>query len=110
MNPAFGMRRELITRRTMLGAAATLAATPALAEECRFGPTPHQKGRPVFLDYDQAELDAAYENSVYEPNIGQIVRRLASQSDAVDCPTSPTWRPRNRSAIPTDPMAAPRWR
>jgi arylformamidase len=83
MRPEFGMRRQLISRRTILGAAATLAATPALAEECRFGPAPHQKGRPVFLDYDQAELDAAYENSVYEPNIGQIVRRLASQSDAV---------------------------
>jgi arylformamidase len=83
MKPEFGVRRELISRRTMLGAAATLAATPALAEDCRFGPAPHQKGRQVFLDYDQAELDAAYENSVYEPNIGQIVRRLASQSYAV---------------------------
>jgi arylformamidase len=67
----------------MLGASAALAATPALAEECRIGLAPHQKGPPVFLDYDQIELDAAYENSVYEPNIGQVVRRLASQSDAV---------------------------
>ena len=47
----------------MLGATAALAATPALAEECRIGPAPHQKGPPVFLDYDQVELDAAYENS-----------------------------------------------
>ena len=67
----------------MLGATAALAATPALAEECRIGPAPHQKGPLVFLDYDQIELDAAYENSVYEPNIEQVVRRLASQSDAV---------------------------
>jgi hypothetical protein len=66
----------------MLGASAALAATPAVADECRIGPAPHQKGPPVFLDYDQVELDAAYENSVYEPNIGQVVRRLASQSDA----------------------------
>ena len=36
----------------------------------------------VFLNYDQIELDAAYENSVYEPNIGQIGQRLASLSDA----------------------------
>ena len=47
----------------MLGATAALAATPALAEECRIGPAQHQKGPPVFLDYDQVELDAAYENS-----------------------------------------------
>src|SRR6516225_9755334 len=67
----------------MLGATAALAATPALADECRIGPAPHQKGPPVFLDYGQIELDAAYENSVYEPNIEQVVRRLASQSDAV---------------------------
>ena len=82
MNDEFG-RRGLINRRTMLGITAATVAAPALAEECRFEPPPHQKGPLVFLNYDQIELDAAYENSVYEPNIGQIVRRLASQSDAV---------------------------
>jgi arylformamidase len=82
MNDEFG-RRGLINRRTMLGITASTVAAPALAEECRFEPPPHQKGPLVFLNYDQIELDAAYENSVYEPNIGQIVRRLASQSEAV---------------------------
>jgi arylformamidase len=71
-----------ITRRAMLGAAASVAASPAIAE-CRFGPEPHAKGPLVYLDYDQAELDAAYENSVYEPNLRQIVERLASISDGV---------------------------
>jgi arylformamidase len=74
--------RKSITRRTMLGATAATVATPILAEECRFGPPPHEKGPIVFLNYDQIELDAAYENSVYEPNIGQIGQRLASLSDA----------------------------
>src|SRR5260221_2945628 len=35
------------------------------------------------MNYDQVELDAAYENSVYEPNIRQISQRLASMADAV---------------------------
>ena len=74
--------RQMLTRRTILGATAAAVATPALAEECRFGPPPHEKGPMVFLNYDQIELDAAYENSVYEPNIGQIGQRLASLSDA----------------------------
>ena len=72
-----------ITRRTMLGAAATIAAVPAMAEECRVGPPPHHKGPLVFMDYDQVELDASYDNEVYEPLIGQVLKRLASNSEAV---------------------------
>ncbi len=67
-----------ISRRTMLGAAASMAAAPAVAAECRVGPEPHAKGPLVFMDYDQVELDAAYENSVYEPMILQARDRLAS--------------------------------
>jgi arylformamidase len=79
----FGLGADRISRRTMLGAAATMAAAPALAQECRFEPPPHQKGPLVFMNYDQVELDAAYENSVYEPNIRQIGQRLASLADGV---------------------------
>ena len=67
-NIASGCRE--ITRRTMLGAAATIAAVPAMAEECRVGPPPHHKGPLVFMDYDQVELDASYDQEVYEPLIG----------------------------------------
>src|SRR5258705_3074020 len=80
-NIASGGRK--ITRRTMLGAAATIAAVPAMAEECRVGPPPHHKGPLVFMDYDQVELDASYDNEVYEPLIGQVLKRLASNSEAV---------------------------
>jgi len=80
-NIASGCRK--ITRRTMLGAAATIAAVPAMAEECRVGPPPHHKGPLVFMDYDQVELDASYDQEVYEPLIGQVVKRLASNSEAV---------------------------
>lgn len=38
------------------------------------------KGPPVFLDYDQAALDAAYDQSAYEPNIDQMRKRWASTS------------------------------
>lgn len=72
-----------ISRRGMLGAAASLAAAPTLAAECRIGPEPHAKGPPVFLDYDQIELDAAYNNSSYEPLMEQVSRRVASLGDAV---------------------------
>ena len=71
-----------VSRRGFLGAAASLAAAPALAAECRLGPPPHEKGPLVFLNYDQVELDAAYDQSAYETNIGQIGARAGSNSDA----------------------------
>jgi hypothetical protein len=53
------------SRRTMFGAAAAIVATPALAAECHIGPPLHQKGPKVFLDLDQVELDAAYDQAFY---------------------------------------------
>ena len=44
------------------------------------GPPPHEKGPAVFLDYDQIELDAAYDQAVYQPNILQLNKRWASNS------------------------------
>src|SRR3984893_16981115 len=83
MKRQFGLGPDRISRRAVLGAAAAMAAAPAFAQECRFEPQPHQKGSLVFMNYDQVELDAAYENSVYEPNIRQISQRLASMADGM---------------------------
>jgi arylformamidase len=47
----------------------------------RPGPPPHEKGPLVFLDYDQVELDAAYDQPVYQPNIQQLRDRWASNSE-----------------------------
>jgi arylformamidase len=47
----------------------------------RPGSPSHEKGPLVFLDYDQAELDAAYDQAVYEPNIQQLRDRWASNSE-----------------------------
>jgi arylformamidase len=63
-------------------AIAAAAATPALAD-APVGPPKHVKGPRVFLDYDQVELDAAYDQSAYEPNMGQIMKRMAARSEAV---------------------------
>jgi arylformamidase len=72
-----------ISRRTVLGAAAAFAATPALANECHLGPPPHSKGPAVFNGLDQVELDAAYDQIFYSPLQGQIIKRYAVQSEEV---------------------------
>src|ERR1043166_6697343 len=72
-----------ISRRAMLGAAAALAASPALAEDCRIGPVPHHKGPLVFMDYDQVELDASYDQVQYEPTIRRGSQRLAGNTEAM---------------------------
>jgi arylformamidase len=70
------------TRRELLrGMSAALLGVPALAQQ--FGPPPHPKGPRVFMDYDQVELDAAYDQAVYEPNLNEINHRFASNSVAV---------------------------
>jgi len=51
-------------------------------------PDPAQPARPVkgprvWLDMDQAALDAAYDQTVWAANREQVVRRFATQSDAV---------------------------
>src|SRR6516165_11920095 len=71
----------LISRRSLLGTTVAIAATPALAEECRIGPSPHEKGPKVWMEMDQVELDAAYDQSAYAPMINQIQKRYASSSE-----------------------------
>ena len=45
-------------------------------------PAPPVKDPRVWLDLDQAELDAAYDQTVWAANREQVVRRFASQSEA----------------------------
>ena len=80
--------RTVPTRRIFLGAIAATAAT-ALAGSGRAQQPPSAqqvtrvKGPRVWLDMDQAELDAAYDQSVYAPNLQLIVKRYATNSDDV---------------------------
>jgi arylformamidase len=74
-------------RRDFLGTSAALvglaAAGPLLAQQPPATTAARVKGPPVWLDMDQAELDAAYDQSKYAPNQQQITRRYATNSDAV---------------------------
>ncbi len=84
-NEASSSQRKM-SRRAMLAAVAAgsygLAQQRAVAQQCPLGPAPHEKGPRVFLDYDQVELDAAYNQITYAPLMGQILKRFASNSDA----------------------------
>src|SRR5262245_32611789 len=75
-------------RRKLLRAAAAFtgiaAAGPLLAQESpAAAATPRVKGPPVWLDMDQAELDAAYDQIKYAPNLPQITKRYGTNSEAV---------------------------
>jgi arylformamidase len=74
--------RKEISRRTALGGAAAMIAVPALAQECQIGPPPHPKGPVVWMDMDQVELDAAYDQAFYAPLRMQNISRWASSSEA----------------------------
>jgi arylformamidase len=84
--------RKKITRRAALGGAAAIVAGPAFAEDCRIGPAPHEKGPLVWMNMDQLELDAAYDQSFYAPLMGQNIKRFASTSDAVRARLGPPQR------------------
>lgn len=50
---------------------------------CHLGPASHDKGPLVWMDMDQVELDAAYDQRFYAPMGYQITKRVAALSDAV---------------------------
>lgn len=82
---ARGSQAVEINRRTVLaGISVGLAAAAegtALAQ-----PSPaagSEKGPLVWLNLDQKELDDAYDQSKYAPNLQQITRRYASNSNAM---------------------------
>jgi arylformamidase len=70
-----------LSRRAVLGTAAAMVATPTLAEVCPIGPPKHEKGPLVWMEMDQVELDAAYDQNVYAPMIDQIQKRYATSSN-----------------------------
>jgi arylformamidase len=78
---------EVSRRGVLTTAIGTAVATPAITAEgnpaCRIGPAPHAKGPPVFLDYDQIELDAAYDQRAYAPLGDQITARFITDSEDV---------------------------
>jgi arylformamidase len=74
--------RTSLTRRTMLASGAAMIAAPALAD-CPIGPPKHDKGPLVWLDMDQVEIDAAYDQDFYAPASANIRKRYLTNSDAL---------------------------
>jgi arylformamidase len=92
----------VFTRRSIFGATGAIAAAaamPALADDCRIGPPAHEKGPRVWMDMDQVELDAAYDQSFYAPLGPQIRARLACSSEDVRARLGP---PRRVAYGPTE--------
>jgi arylformamidase len=76
-----------LTRRGALSAAAAgavmaLGGAAQAQQPSPAQPTARPKGPRVWLDLDQAELDAAYDQTVWAPNRDQVVKRYATHSDA----------------------------
>ena len=87
MNPGNVAVPSSFARRNLLAAGAGLigavAASPVRAQPAPAAPVARAKGPAVWLDMDQAELDAAYDQIKYAPNLPQITSRYASNSVAV---------------------------
>jgi len=82
------------------GAAAAAAASgPALALDCSVGPPQHDKGPRVFMDMDQVELDAAYDQAMYAPLRLEVLARTADNSELARRRLGP---PRREAYGPTD--------
>lgn len=70
-----------LSRRAALAGGAGLLAAPALGQDkCALGPPPHERGPLVFRNYDQVELDAAYDQDAYQPHTARVNDRLAMRS------------------------------
>src|SRR4051812_5311585 len=69
-----------VTRRRLLQAG--VASAVLASRNAAFAQT-KPKGPAVWLDMDQTELDAAYDQVKYAPNLPQITKRYATNSDAV---------------------------
>jgi arylformamidase len=74
-----------LDRRTVLaGISAGIAAAGSSAAFAQQSPTASsEKGPLVWLNMDQKELDDAYDQSKYAPNLQQIVKRYESNSNAM---------------------------
>jgi arylformamidase len=79
-NQALKLDRRTVLAGISAGVAAAGGST-ALAQQTPT--TSSEKGPPVWLNMDQKELDDAYDQSRYAPNLLQIVKRYESNSNAM---------------------------
>ena len=97
-----------VTRRTILrgvvaaagvGAARQLIASGQMQTHMPPDAVPKPRGQAVFLDYDQEELDASYNQGPWSPNAAEIRRRTARQNTAALARLGP---PRRLAYGPTE--------
>jgi arylformamidase len=74
-----------LSRRTLLIELAAAAVAPRAFAQ----PSAPPRGPKVFLDYDQAELDRAYDQRHWAPNMEAVLRRYAINSDTVRAQLGP---------------------
>jgi arylformamidase len=72
------------SRRILLaGMAAGAIAAGARDAAAQQSPSSAEKGPKVWLEMDQKELDDAYDQAKYAPNVAQVLKRYASNSNAM---------------------------
>jgi arylformamidase len=73
---------KTLSRRRMFQAASAIGSYGIARSQQRApGPPPHEHGPKVFMDYDQVELDAAYDQASYAFNARQVGEREAANSE-----------------------------
>jgi arylformamidase len=74
-----------MSRRAVLATGAATAAisigTASAQQQAQPAQAAREKGPRVWLDLDQKELDDAYDQSKYSPNIQQVIGRYATNSE-----------------------------
>ena len=83
MQTDFSPSRRITRRTALAGTAATLAILAGRASAQPDAPAPRVKGPAVWLGMDQTELDDAYDQARYDPNLPHTVRRCAANSEFV---------------------------
>src|SRR5512140_1951673 len=83
MQTDFSPSRRITRRTALAGTAATLAILAGRASAQPDAPDPRVKGPAVWLGMDQTELDDAYDQASYNPNLPHTVRRCAANSELV---------------------------
>jgi arylformamidase len=84
MGDRHSIEAKLSRRALMAGAAAgtfALASDPAAAQRCPATPPARTKSAAVWLDFDQQDLDDAYDQSVYAFNSQNIAERHAANNE-----------------------------
>src|SRR5262245_46420927 len=81
--PGSTLSRRAVVAGVTAASAAGLGGA-ALAQQPMQPPAPLRvKGPPVWLELDQRELDDAYDQSKYAPNIRTVLQRCARNSELV---------------------------